>query len=110
MIKNNYSELSEASFKKLFDSLLKDINNENFKWDLFAEMLTIEDSPLVSLFSEKTLQCAELYLLAKKYATLSDDLESSNEDLLESNDNVVVDIPEVEETDLQKDDEFKDWS
>lgn len=73
----------EDSFKKLKNSLMDDVSEQDFNWDLLIEMLIIENSPLAQVFSVRTLQLAELYHTAKHLSTVADDIENHDNNIVD---------------------------
>jgi len=82
-MKEIYAKAVEDSFLKLKASVNTDILSEDFIWDLLIEMLIVEESPLAKLFSVRTLQLAELHHTAKHLATVADDIDNHDNDIVD---------------------------
>lgn len=73
-----FKQAVNNAFEKAQKQILNEINNPEFDWDFFINLFLKEGTPLVHLFSAKTIQYSELYSTAKKMATIADDI--SDED------------------------------
>ena len=98
-----YQQAVEDSFRKLKNSLLSDVSNEDFPWDLLIEMLIIESSPLAEVFNIRTLQLAELYSTAKHLSTVADDIENHDNDATDDTVSEQIKKAEVEAAEAAKD-------
>lgn len=73
-----FKQALEKAFSKIQKQILTEIGSNDFDWDFFISLFLKEGTPLVHVFSAKTMQYAELYCTAKKMATIADDID--NED------------------------------
>jgi len=74
----------DDAFQKVQKQIFKEINSPEFDWDFFVDLFLKEGTPLVHLFTAKTMQFAELYLTAKKMATIADDILEDDDEKGES--------------------------
>jgi hypothetical protein len=79
-----YQKAYLDSLEKVKDIIIKDLQAEDFNWEKFLSSMVEEGSPLEEIFSAKTLQLADLHLLAIKIKGASEDLE---EDPVEKEEN-----------------------
>lgn len=73
-----FKQAVESAFEKVQTQILAEINKENFDWDFFINLFLKDGTPLVHIFSAKTMQYAELYCTSKKMATIADDISEED--------------------------------
>lgn len=70
-----FKQAVDSAFQKIQKQILEEVSDPDFDWDFFINLFLKEGTPLVHVFSTKTMQYAELYSTAKKMSTIADDLE-----------------------------------
>jgi len=63
---NLYNDILDDATSRFQESAWKDMQAPEFNWDQLIELLLIEDSALQDVFSETTLQSADLCDNAKR--------------------------------------------
>lgn len=74
MSKTLFQQAVEEAFLKVKQQVCQEFTSPDFDWDFFANIMLKDGTPLVHIFSAKAMQYAELYSMAKKMATIADDI------------------------------------
>ena len=73
-----YEDILDSSRKRLLKSITTDLSSEDFNWNQLIDLILEEGSPLLDVFSEKTVKSADLCEAADKLYHSSLELEGDD--------------------------------